>query len=453
MPADLVALSRALTPSAAYQPPGAFTRLFPYQQAALEQAPLREHLLLAHAPGLGKTPMALAMLADDAVVICPPTIARQWAAKMLEWTGVTPELLVTGKAVADVARYRRGPVIVSDSLLHLIPSSVETTRLIIDEVHRFKSLDTRRSVYLFGGTYRSTKVVGLATRSERVIALTGTPLQSSPIDLYPLLRRCAPAIAPSFSAFTNRYCPVTEMRVPGAPWPIKRYDLKVQNLDEFAFKLRSTVMIRPPTAECQAQLPPLLEDSFWLSVDDPAEGIDDEQVIAVLAGDGVASEQSKTAMATLRRETGLAKARADVLLAWLRDLMEGGERPILWCWHQDVANYLGDYFHMPVIHGGVPMEVRHLAISAYQQGVGPGLVLTIGAASTGLDGLQHSGTLCVFVEQSVNPNDNEQAVARLHRTGQTRGVRVVRVRTRTVIDRSIEAILRRKIGVITETLR
>ncbi len=453
MPADLVALSRALTPSAGFTPPGAFVRLFPYQQAALEQFPLREHLLLAHAPGLGKTPMALSLLAQDAVIICPPTITRQWVTKMQEWTGVRPELLTTGKAVSDRARYALGPTIVSDSLLHLIPPSINTSRLIIDEVHRFKSLDTRRSVYLFGGTYRSVKITGLAARANRVIALTGTPLQSSPIDLYPLLRRCAPSIAPSFSAFTNRYCPVTEMRVPGAPWPIKRYDLKVQNLDEFALKLRGTLMIRPPTDACQAQLPPLLEDTFWLSVDDPAVSLDEERVVAVLAGTGEVSEQEKQAMASLRRETGMAKAHADTLLAWLRDLVEGGERPILWCWHQDVANYLGQYLTMPVIHGGVPMDVRALAISAYASGVGSGLVMTIGAASTGLDGLQHSGTLCIFVEQSVNPNENEQAVARLHRTGQTRGVRVVRVRTHTVIDHSIEAILRRKIGVITETLR
>jgi SNF2 family DNA or RNA helicase len=106
-----------------------------------------------------------------------------------------------------------------------------------------------------------------------------------------------------------------------------------------------------------------------------------------------------------------------------------------------------------LIHGGIPMLQREATIASYVAGSIPGIAMTIGAAGTGVDGLQRSGRLCIFVEQSYVPGDNEQAVGRLYRTGQTQGVRVVRVKTALTIDRAIEAILRRKNTMIEETLR
>lgn len=454
---DLVALSHALTPPDGFVPPERFARLFPYQQAALAQAPLRRHILFAHAPGLGKTPLALAVLHSthgDHLIICPPSIALQWSTRMHEWTGLLPEVLITGKAVQDVTRYTRGPVIVSDSLAHLIPVTVQPSLLIIDEVHRFKSIDTRRSVFLFGGTYHSKKVDGIAHRAHRIVTLTGTPVHNTPVDLYPLLHVCAPHIAPSFKAYTERYCPPVEMRIPGAPFPVKRYDLKSQNLEELGTKLRGSLLIRPPTEACQAQLPALIEDTFYVHIDDPARGMDEAKVLAVFDSGPVTLEDEVDviAVATLRKDTGLAKAHSNALRAWLADLLDGGERPLIWCWHQEVAAAIGLAIDVPYIHGGVSMEQRQRHFDDYRLGKAKALALTMASAGTGIDGLQHSGSLCIFVEEHYNPSDNEQAIARLHRAGQTRGVRVIRVRSATLIDRSIQTILRRKTAMIGQIL-
>jgi SWI/SNF-related matrix-associated actin-dependent regulator 1 of chromatin subfamily A len=449
---ELAALSRAIAPPPDYAPDLRYARLFPYQHAAVSQEPYRKHMLLAHPPGAGKTPMALALASGVLLIVCPPSIALQWARKHVEWSGTQIDVADRGMLVAKLLDGQSA--IVPDSLVHLIPPFCRYDTVIVDEVHRLKTRDARRTKAIFGGREGKTVLQGVVQRSGRVFALTGTPLQNSPIDLYPFLALAAPTVAPSFEAFTQRYCPPVSMSVPGSPYPIKRYDQKMQNLDELAFKLRATVMIRPPASECLAQLPPLIEDVYHLGgVEDPAKGeLSIEQVADVFEGNQ-APEQIKQAISLLRRETGLAKAKSLGLVAWLSELIDGGERPILWCWHQEVAAYLALKLELGLIHGGIPMLQREATIASYVAGSIPGIAMTIGAAGTGVDGLQRSGRLCIFVEQSYVPGDNEQAVGRLYRTGQTQGVRVVRVKTALTIDRAIEAILRRKNTMIEETLR
>ena len=450
--ADLVALSRATSPTPDYAPDLRFARLFPYQHAAVSQEPYRKHMLLAHPPGAGKTPMALALASGVTLIVCPPSIAQQWARKHVEWTGSIIDVADRGMLVAKLLDGQSA--IVPDSLVHLIPPFCRYDTLVVDEVHRLKTRDARRTKAIFGGREGRTVVQGVGQRSGRIFALTGTPLQNSPIDLYPFLALAAPTVASSFEAFTQRYCPPTTMNVPGSAYPIKRYDQKMQNLDELAFKLRATVMIRPPASECLAQLPPLIEDVYHLGgIEDPAKGeLSIEQVADIFEGNQ-APEQVKQAISLLRRETGLAKAKSLGLVNWISELIDGGERPIIWCWHQEVAAYLATKLELGLIHGGIAIAQREETIAAYIAGQSSGLALTIGAAGTGVDGLQRSGRLCIFVEQSYVPGDNEQAVGRLHRTGQTQGVRVVRVKTTLTIDRAIEAILRRKTTMIQETLR
>jgi SNF2 family DNA or RNA helicase len=70
--------------------------------------------------------------------------------------------------------------------------------------------------------------------------------------------------------------------------------------------------------------------------------------------------------------------------------------------------------------------------------------MSIASMGTGIDGLQHATDLCVFVEESFTPAENEQAVARLHRTGQKNPVRAIRITSNTTIDHVIRAANERK---------
>ena len=99
------------------------------------------------------------------------------------------------------------------------------------------------------------------------------------------------------------------------------------------------------------------------------------------------------------------------------------------------------------------MGVRIDKIDQFVQGAAPALVLSIASMGTGFDGLQHASSLCVFVERSFNPSDNEQAIARVHRTGQINPVRVLNIESQTVIDFVIESANTRKTHTATETLK
>ena len=450
-PATLVALSRAVHPPTGYAPPTGFERLFPFQQAATAQAPLRKHLLLAHNPGLGKTPMAMALSQGRFIVVCPPTLTVQWQTRIQEWMGGHVPILATGMAAKNPPA---GSFIVGDSLVHNVPPLTGCDNLVIDEVHRLKSREARRTLAVLGGIVERRKNYGLAHSANRVIGLTGTPLLNSPIDLFPFLSVTASAEIGDWDAFTQRYCPPVEMRVPGSPFPVKRYDQKMQNLDELALKLRGSVMIRPLPSECQIQLPEVVYDTYRLPIEDPGRNLSAEDLASVFdpgTADRVGTVDKENA-ARLRREVGEAKARAPALISWINDLIAGGERPVVWCWHTDAAACLAARLNAGLIMGGVPPIHRQRAIAQYISGESKCLVATIASAGTGLDGLQHSGSLCIFVEQSFSPGENEQAVARLHRTGQTRGVRVVVVRSTTTTDAGVAVVLRRKSTMAQEGL-
>ncbi len=446
---DRIAYSRAVAPSSLYKPDARFKHLFPYQHAAVEQAGFRQHMLLAHPPGAGKTPIALALVdVDDCVlIVCPPTIAKQWAARAKEWLGVTIPVYDSGNKVKGIRDFSFA--IVPDSLIHHLPTNIHVDLLIVDEVHRMKGRETRRTMAVFGSKINQ----GIAYRSGYVAALTGTPLQNSPVDLFPFLSVCAPSIAPSFKAYTERYCPPVEMKLPGVHFPVKRYDLNLQNLDELALKLRDTVMIRPPVEACLAQLPPLIEDEYVLDIpasQDPSELTPDE-LADILDGTVSVSAEAAEHTASTRRESGMVKAQSPKFIAWLKDLIEAGESPLIWCWHQSVAEEIAGKLDCGFIHGGVSQPARDSLAMNYSRGGVP-LVLTIGSAGTGLDGLQRSGSLCIFVERDYVPSNNEQAVGRLLRIGQTRGVRSIVVRTTLTSDKAIEIILRRKINMTTQAL-
>jgi SWI/SNF-related matrix-associated actin-dependent regulator 1 of chromatin subfamily A len=285
-----------------------------------------------------------------------------------------------------------------------------------------------------------------------VVALTGTPVLNGPVELYPLLHRICPDIAPSWAAYTQRYCPPVARYIGALNRSVLCYD-QGQNLTELGQLMRERVLVRPDAAMCRLQLPTLIRDDYRLRIEDPSGGIfTAEELTAVFSEEGAeAQERQDPMVAELRRLTGMAKAEAAI--PWLSDLIEGGEVPIIWCWHQSVAEHIANALRLRFIHGGVPFDQRRESIRQFISGEAKGLVCTIGAAGQGLDGLQASGSLAIFMERSYVPADNEQAECRLYRAGQTRGVRVVVVCTSAVIDHAIANAISRKTRTIQEILQ
>lgn len=433
-PQNLYDLSFAVKPTSDEQDP----RLYPYQKAACEQYATRRHVLLGHHPGAGKTPMGIQALKaawlrkEPAIVVCPPNLVRQWRDKLMTW--------MPGYEGVGVS-------VIPDSMIHHQRSAFRYGgTIVIDECHRFKSRQSRRTRALFGGKYKDTKFPGITTGAKHIIALTGTPVISSPIDLFPLLRAMGFEDAKTFTGFCDKYCPPYQAPVYGGhmEW---RYD-KPKDLDVLRRKLRETVLIRPKREEYLAQLPNLTFDTHYVDIPDPSDEYSVDEIATAFA----APMEGDVPLSILRKEVGMRKARESI--GFLTDLIEGGEKPLIWCWHREVADTIAAQIPGALsVHGGHDVGVRIDKIDQFVQGAAPALVLSIASMGTGFDGLQHASSLCVFVERSFNPSDNEQAIARVHRTGQINPVRVLNIESQTVIDFVIESANTRKTHTATEALK
>lgn len=176
--------------------------LWPFQRASAAYCLDRKHALDGDQPGLGKTPTAIAInneiQARRTLVVCPASIRHQWRERIIEWD--IHEL--DYRDVAVIISSRRGipwPLpkwtIISWELVHSpglwrALAKAHFDHLILDEAHYAKRIDTKRARAIFGGGDNPI-AEPLISISEKVTALTGTPLPKRPQEAYVLARHMA----------------------------------------------------------------------------------------------------------------------------------------------------------------------------------------------------------------------------------------------------------------------
>ncbi len=188
--------SQASTSGAHIRVPGD-KELWPFQKADVEYALRRNHCLIADQPGLGKTPVAIAIAnelrAKRVLCIVPANIRLQWERRIREWTTMpwpytVSTILGSRNGVHPTANW----TIVSYDLARSPEIGAALARgkydlLILDEAHYLKTNRTKRTQAVFGGGLHH-EFPALASRSGYVLALTGTPLPNRPREAYVLAR-------------------------------------------------------------------------------------------------------------------------------------------------------------------------------------------------------------------------------------------------------------------------
>ncbi len=180
--------------------PGAGSRCAATRTSAPGSRSPSAGVVLGDEMGLGKTVQAIAVLAHLAadghshfLVVCPASVLINWT-REIGARSTLRALPVHGAERLDAYeewRERGGVAITTYDMLHRLPApdgeGTKPGMVVVDEAHYVKNPDTRRS----------RAVAAWTGHCERVLFLTGTPMENRVEEFRTLVRYLQPALLPA----------------------------------------------------------------------------------------------------------------------------------------------------------------------------------------------------------------------------------------------------------------
>lgn len=385
--------------------------LYPYQEDFLKFSLTRPRLALFDEQGTGKTVQALAWLRYHgllpALIVVTSSTKGQWAANYKAWLGRDDVEVLSGERPYQLEP-GKSYVINWDILYKWERSPLRQNFY----AQGFKALVGDEVQAIGNRTSQRTKAfMRLATRIPCLLAMSGTPARSRPVQLWPTLHSIDPATFPDFYAYANRYC---NPKV----GPYGTEYKGISNGPEL-HALLSTRSLRRTKAEVMAFLPPKIITTVPCSVDKGKMEAYREQ--AKKAREASEFEKSAAIAGLFRSAYDL---KADACKQWIMDFLSTDEKLLVFAWHHavvaDIAGFLKDkgigaHVLTGETSGAQRDKIKESFINDPNIRV---IVANIQSAGVGIDGLQKACSNCVFVEFTAAPTDHWQAEDRLHRGGQ-----------------------------------
>jgi SWI/SNF-related matrix-associated actin-dependent regulator 1 of chromatin subfamily A len=398
--------------------------------------------MLADVPGLGKTAQVVRACdildVRSATILVPnQTLAVNFAAEFEKWSLLGHHTHILRSSKDDIPK--DGVLFVTyalasrpEVLKRLLKRRVDV--LACDEAHALKSRDSAR-------TKAVMRKAGLINVSERTWLMTGTPAPNNAGELY-VFAKCCGAYAGAWTQFVERYCICSENAFGISIVGSKNHE-ELKGLLAPFFLRRTHVEGRPPLTIDKAYVEPAKGADPYAQLT-PEDRASVER--AIETGDWTLADIP--AVATVRRLVGLAKADGVAELA-ASELEAGYKKLLIFCQHTSVIDRISALLDdAPIYDGRTPQKKREQIYREFQDTEGAGacgsrvLVCQMAAASEGLTLTKANRVL--IAEPSWTPHNNEQAIARAWRKGQTSPVLASFVALKGSLDERITAALHRK---------
>ena len=304
----------------------------------------------------------------------------------------------------------------------------------IDEVHKCKNPSSQQGKGI------------LKVQSECRIAMTGTPLMNSPLDLFIILKWLGYE-KHAFYAFKKHYC------VYGGygGYEIMGY----RNLSELQEQLDS-IMLRRLKKEV-LDLPEKTHINEYVEMTAKQAVIYKEVTAEIKSNiDNIKMANNPLAeLIRMRQATGYTgilsttiqeSAKLDRMEELVADAVENGNKVVIFSnWTQmttPIAKRLAKY-NPAVITGEINADTRQQMVDKFQNNPNCYVMVgTIGALGTGLT--LTAGTVEIFLDHPWNRALYDQAVDRCHRIGQRNNVTVYNILCKDTIDERIWDIVNKK---------
>ncbi|MGW0925641.1 DEAD/DEAH box helicase [Streptomyces sp. NPDC002755] len=388
-----------------------------YQAFGARFALAQRKVILGDEMGLGKTIQAIAVLAHLAaegqshfMVVCPASVLVNWT-REIEARSSLRVMVCHGPdrqhAFADWKARGGVGVTTFDGLRGLCaPGDGEVALLVVDEAHSVKNPKAKRS-----------QAVALwAERCGRALFMTGTPMENRVVEFRNLVRMLDGDVADSLGE-RDALAGSVAFRKAVAP-----------------------VYLRRNQEDVLTELPSLQWTDEWEEL-----SASDEEAYreAVSAGNFMAMRRA----AYLRPEKS---AKLERLREIVQEAGENGQKTVVFSHFKDVLGVVHETLAAadgaPLfgpLTGGVPAGRRQQIVDDFAGAPGPAVLLAqIQAAGVGLN--MQAASVVVICEPQIKPTVEHQAVARAHRMGQVRPVRVHRLLATGGVDERLVRMLEAK---------
>lgn len=368
--------------------------LYPYQRTGAAFLAKRRRAYLADQMGLGKSAQAVlaarAVGASSMYVVCPAAAVENWHREASLW-GFAGDF----EAISYSRLIRRAKSVGPKSLV------------VLDEAHYCKTPSAKRS----------RAALGLAAKADYAWLLSGTPMPNDPTEFWAPVKYLWPESALALGIRTKQQWMDRFCKTRATHWGPKVYG--VRNGGELRGLIKPW-FLRRTLDDVGLELPPLRVDISYLPKDRAAE-----QALAEYEDyDSMPAEQVFTS--TLRRLLGRAKAPAIArqIVEELRD--KAYEQIVVLYYHKEVRDLLAEQFAKAGVSvtgfgGDTPASQRQEAVDAFQ--AGKAQVFLAQQSSAGVAITLTAAHEIVLVEPAWTPDDNDQAIKRIHRIGQDKPCR------------------------------
>lgn len=311
-----------------------------------------------------------------------------------------------------------------------------------DEVHKMKNPSSQQ-----GKAF-------LKLKADSLIAMSGTPLMNTPLDLYIILKWLGYE-KHSFYQFKQHYCEFGGF----GGYQIMGY----KNLNELQ-EVLNEIMLRRLKKDV-LDLPEKLHVDEFVEMTPKQEQIYREVTAEIKSNiDQIKMANNPLAeLIRMRQATGYTgilsstvqeSAKLDRMEELVEDAVENGKKVVIFSnWTQmtlPIYNRLAVKYHGTYITGEVDSEQRQENVRKFQEDENCKFIVgTIGAMGTGLT--LTAGTVEIFMDEPWNRANKEQAEDRCHRVGTKENVTIYTLMCKGTIDERIHELVEQK-GIMADAI-
>lgn len=491
--------------------------LWPHQQAAFQRARAHRGFMLAIGMGGGKTAVAITLLEDDhrelqtlvtpgqseptwrpfrALVLCPKSVVGVWPSQIQEhavstwqtWNGDVQGARgplknpsVTRRAIALIDQIKtattlRRPLlaVVNYEAAHQgdmakLLLATPWDAVILDESHRIKKPGGKASKLAHRISERTRNHGG------RILALTGTPMPHSPLDMWAQIRALdgGRRLGTNYVKFCHQYGTGEQIYTAGGIQRTVFKDLRPDRLDQFT-RLVGPLMHQVPEAELDTRLglPEYVDVTRSIDLDPSTARVYQELEKDLIArvGDGVvtAANAMVLVLRLAQAATGYARdantgqelrlsdhelpEKARLLADVLEDLPQR-EPVVVFCrFHHDLDNVQRVAEMQGRTYGELSGRRRDgLTADSKMSPAIDVLGCQIQSGGVGIDLTR--ARVGIYYTLGFELADYLQSRKRLHRPGQTRQVTYVHLIAASTVEHAIHGALRARRHVVDTVLQ